>query len=198
MALPMWLGGVLSGGFSIVKEWVSSWQQRKVMQAQHKVKMAEIKIVGRENRAMLDKEHEMAWDTTMAAGSMSSWKDEWFTIILSIPLVGSFIPAMAPYILKGFETLAECPDWYKAAVGVAIGAAFGMRKYADWTMGKFGGTNGNKVGNPGPAPTSKPHRTFRLTRKGVIDAIKETAEEIKEDIKEEFDTEVDVPVTDAD
>ncbi len=193
MALPVWLSGIFSGGMSIVGSWVKGWQERKIMAAQHKVKMAEIKIVGRENRAMMDKEHEVQWDTTMAAGSMSSWKDEWFTIILSIPLIGAFIPKIAPYILEGFEVLEACPAWYKAAVGVAIGAAFGMRKYADWTMNNFTKEKMkqqlNGGGPIGPAPT-KLHKSFKLTRKGVMDAIKKEASDIAEDIKEEFSTDV--------
>lgn len=192
MALPIWLGGVLSGGFSIVKEWVSSWQQRKVMQAQHKVKMTEIKIVGKENRAMMDKEHEIGWDNRMATGSMTSWKDEWFTIILSIPLIGAFIPKAAPYILAGFEVLAACPDWYKGALGVAIGAAFGMRQYANWTMNRLSkkAMIKNLGVEEGPAP-KKEHKTFRLTRKSVMDAIKKEAKEIADDVKEEFSTDID-------
>jgi hypothetical protein len=198
MALPVWLGGILSGGFSIVKEWVSSWQQRKVMQAQHKVKMAEIKIVGKENRALMDKEHEIGWDNRMATGSMTSWKDEWFTIILSIPLIGAFIPKLAPYILSGFEVLAECPDWYKGALGVAIGAAFGMRQYANWTMNRLSKQAMIKnLGVGGPAPEKK-HKTLKLTRRSVMDAIKREAKEIAEDVKEEFSTDVEIPPTDAD
>lgn len=197
MALPMWLGGILSGGMSIVKEWVSGWQQRKVMQAQHKVKMAEIKIVGTENRATMDKEHEIGWDNAMATGSMTSWKDEWFTIILSIPLIGAFIPKLAPYILSGFEVLALCPDWYKAALGVAIGAAFGMRQYANWTMNNITKKSMKQTlgieGPIGPAPSGKLHKSFKLTRKGIMDVIKEEAKDIADDIKEEFSTEVEVP-----
>jgi hypothetical protein len=192
MALPVWLSGIFSGGMSIVSEWVKGWQSRKIMQAQHKVKMAEIKIVGKENRAMMDKEHEIGWDNRMATGSMTSWKDEWFTIILSIPLVGAFIPGMDVYILEGFEVLAKCPDWYKGAVGVAIGAAFGMRQYANWTMSRLSKQAMVKnLGLEGPAPKGKIHKSFKLTRKGVMDAIKKEASDIADDIKEEFNTDVD-------
>jgi hypothetical protein len=194
MALPLWLSGIFSGGMSIVGSWVKGWQQRKIMSVQHKVKMAEIKIVGKENRAMMDKQHEIGWDNRMATGSMTSWKDEWFTIILSIPLIGAFIPKLAPYILSGFEVLAACPDWYKGALGVAIGAAFGMRQYANWTMNNLSKkAMVQNLGIEGPAPTSKIHKSFSLTRKGVMDAIKKEAKDIAEDIKEEFSTDVEVP-----
>lgn len=175
MALPMWLTGIFSGGMSIVSEWVKGWQQRKIMKAQHKVKMEEIKITGAENRAMMDKEQEVAWDQHMSAGSMTSWKDEFWTIVLAIPMIGCFIPKLAPHILNGFEVLQQTPDWYKAAVGLAIGAAFGYRKFADYQMKRY--TNGGPIG-----PAQSPHKSFKLTRKSLVDAIKEEAEEIKEDI----------------
>jgi hypothetical protein len=156
--------------------------------------MAEIKIVGKENRATMDKEHEIGWDNRMATGSMTSWKDEWFTIILSIPLIGAFIPKLAPYILSGFEVLAACPDWYKGALGVAIGAAFGMRQYANWTMNGLSKKamikNLGIEGPIGPAPSENINKTSKLTRKSILDAIKEEAKDIAEDIKEEFNTDV--------
>jgi hypothetical protein len=196
MALPTWLGGILSGGFSIISEWAKGWQERKVMQAQHKVKMAEIKIIGAENRAMLDKTQEVNWDQAMSQGSMTSWKDEYWTIILSIPMVGCFIPKVAPYILEGFKVLQQTPDWYKAAVGLAIGAAFGYRKFADWNMKKYlkQGANG---GSEGPAPKPE-HKSFKLSRKSIMDAIKDEAKEIAKDVKDEFSTDVEIPPTDAD
>lgn len=179
MALPMWLGGILSGGMSIIKEWVGSWAERKKMNAQHKIRMEALKHEGREARAMMDKEQEVVWDQAMSQGSMTSWKDEYWTIILSIPMIGCFIPKVAPYILEGFKVLEQTPDWYKAAVGLAIAAAFGYRKFADWQMKKIT-ANGNGSGPIGPAPS--PHKSFKLTRKSIVDAIKDEAKEIKEDI----------------
>jgi len=143
MALPVWLSGLFSGGMTIIGEWVKGWQQRKLIGIQHKVKVAELKATGKETRLMMQTEGEMEWNKFMAQGSMSSWKDEYWTIILSIPMIGCFIPKLAPHILRGFEVLATTPDWYKAAVGVAIAASFGYRKFADWNMKRFVKTNGN-------------------------------------------------------
>ena len=41
------------------------------------------------------------WETQQAAASQSSWKDEWFAIILSLPLIGAFVPSMVPYVEQG-------------------------------------------------------------------------------------------------
>lgn len=184
MALPTWLAGIFSGGMNIVGEWVKGWQERKVMKLQHKTTMERIKIEGTETRALMDKEQEVAWDKHMSAGSMTSWKDEFWTIVLAIPMIGCFIPKLAPHIMKGFEVLQQTPDWYKAAVGLAIGAAFGYRKFADWNMRKFTNRQIEYTNGDGPAPT--PHKSFRLTRKSFVDGLKDAAKEAAEEIKEEL------------
>lgn len=60
----------------------------------------------------------------------SGWKDEWLTIILSIPLVLVFFHPAVPTILQGFQTLEQTPLWYRSAVGVMIASAFGYQKIA--------------------------------------------------------------------
>lgn len=71
---------------------------------------------------------EQAWN--LAQIKNSSWKDEWFTLILSMPLVGAFIPPAVPYIMAGFDVLEKMPDYYKVWVGTAIAAAFGFQQVA--------------------------------------------------------------------
>ncbi|MBW2599922.1 MAG: hypothetical protein JRC60_07600 [Deltaproteobacteria bacterium] len=65
-------------------------------------------------------------------------KDEWFTIILSIPAIMCFIPGLATYVERGFEALSGCPDWYKWAFMVAVASSFGYRKIADFMALKKG------------------------------------------------------------
>lgn len=77
-------------------------------------------------------DHENKWEEIMASSSDTSWKDEYWTIILSIPLVMSFFPGLQPYVISGFEALAKTPEWYMWAVGSAIGASFGLRGFAKW------------------------------------------------------------------
>jgi hypothetical protein len=120
-----------------------------MIKIQHKVNMEGLKAKGRENRATMQTEGELDWNKSMARGSMTSWKDEYWTIILSIPLIGCFIPKVAPHILKGFEVLQTTPNWYKAAVGLAIAASFGYRKFADWNMRRV------MVNGGGPSPSKK-------------------------------------------
>lgn len=93
-----------------------------------KQKIAEAKTNAEIQRIATQQQADMQWDDRMAEGSMSSWKDEWWTILLSIPLIMCFIPVLAPYAKTGFETLStSVPEWYLYAVSVSVAAAFGVK-----------------------------------------------------------------------
>jgi hypothetical protein len=76
---------------------------------------------------------DIQWATTMAAASASSWKDEFWTIVLGIPAIMSFIPGLDVYVTHGFAALSSTPEWYQGLLLVAVGAAFGVQL---WKKGK--------------------------------------------------------------
>ena len=71
---------------------------------------------------------EVQWNIKSVENS--GWKDEWLTIILSIPLVLVFFPPLVPSVTAGFVALEGTPIWYRSAVGVMIASAFGYQKIA--------------------------------------------------------------------
>lgn len=76
---------------------------------------------------------EVAWN--IKAQNNSGWRDEWITIMLSAPLVLIFGPdAIQQQIADGFAELQLLPAWYKSAVGLMIGSAFGFQKYTNKVM----------------------------------------------------------------
>jgi len=95
--------------------------KREIKQAEHKAKISRLEKA---------QEADIEWDKIMAEGSKDSLKDEWWTGLLSIPLIMMFIPGLQQYAVDGFNNLQAAPDWYLYAVGIAIGAAFGFRKAA--------------------------------------------------------------------
>ena len=104
-----------------------SWLQGK---ADKNAAEAELKLTEAKAKAqiLLSKETSVAdWERIMAEGAKSSWKDEWFVIVLSIPLVLAFIPGTEGWVDKGFEQLSKAPDWYFYSLGIAISASFGVR-----------------------------------------------------------------------
>lgn len=73
---------------------------------------------------------DIAWENLSVENS--GWKDEWFTILLSIPMILCFIPGGAEYVKQGFNALSDAtPDWYQYAFLVAVASAFGFKKLTD-------------------------------------------------------------------
>ena len=69
---------------------------------------------------------EMEWNQAWAEGAQKSWKDEWLTILVSIPLILAFT-GYEDVVQRGFEALEEMPSYYKTAVGVVFAASFGVQ-----------------------------------------------------------------------
>lgn len=70
---------------------------------------------------------ELDWNQAMAEASASSWKDEWLTILVSIPLILAFT-GNEDVVMRGFAALETMPDFYKTAVGVVFAASFGVQQ----------------------------------------------------------------------
>jgi hypothetical protein len=57
----------------------------------------------------------------------NSFKDEWLTLLFSIPLILCFIPSAVPYVKEGFAVLEEMPDWYQYLLSLVVACSFGVR-----------------------------------------------------------------------
>ena len=110
-----------------IAEIAGTWMSGKVEQtkanAQTKVAKAQAEAVVMQKKAT----GEIDWDLEMAKGSANSWKDEWLTILFSIPLILAFVPGMEDVVANGFARLNEMPEWYQYSLGVIVAASFGVR-----------------------------------------------------------------------
>ena len=70
---------------------------------------------------------EIEWDVQAIKQAESSWKDEYLTILFSIPLLLCFLPFTVEYVERGFAALSQTPDWYKYTLGVIVSASFGIK-----------------------------------------------------------------------
>ena len=103
--------------------WLNGKVEEKKAQAQTKVAKAQAEAIVMQKKAT----GEIDWDLEMAKGSASSWKDEWLTILFSIPLILAFVPGMEDVVANGFARLNEMPEWYQYSLGVIVAASFGVR-----------------------------------------------------------------------
>ena len=70
---------------------------------------------------------DMTVKTAQVNASTSSWKDEWLTILFSIPMIMAFIPGGIEVVERGFAALETMPEWYQYTVSVIVAASFGVR-----------------------------------------------------------------------
>lgn len=102
---------------------------------------ANLKLVEAEAKATIMKSaatSEAEWEKLMAQGSQNSWKDEWLTILFSIPLILSFLPFewAKQAVTDGFAALETMPSWYSYTLGVIVAASFGVRSATKFFGGK--------------------------------------------------------------
>lgn len=73
------------------------------------------------------------WESKMVDASATSWKDEFWTIILAIPIfmVGYAIIAndmtVVERVQQAFSTLNDLPEWYQYLLFIAISSSFGIK-----------------------------------------------------------------------
>ena len=115
----------------------STWVQGKVEQraAETKAKVAKAEA---EAQIMLSAAtSEAEWEKIMAKGSQESWKDEWLTILFSVPLILSFCGDWGRTVTEqGFMALEAMPSWYQYTLGVIVSASFGVRSATKFFGGK--------------------------------------------------------------
>ena len=89
-------------------------------QAKHQAKMSVI-------------QNDANWEAKMADASSHSWKDEFWTIILALPIfmVGYAIISGDMSIVdrtkQAFQTLNELPEYYQYLLFIAISSSFGIK-----------------------------------------------------------------------
>jgi len=78
-------------------------------------------------------QNDADWEAKMAEASASSWKDEFWTLVLSVPIfmVGYAIVVgdmtVIERVKEAFEALARLPEWYQYLLFIAISASFGIK-----------------------------------------------------------------------
>jgi hypothetical protein len=99
--------------------------QLEKTKANNEVKVATAKA----KAAVLERQAtgEIEWDVEAIKSSAHSWKDEWLTVLFSIPLILAFIPGMDTVVQNGFDQLNRMPEWYQYSLGVIVAASFGIR-----------------------------------------------------------------------
>ena len=121
------IGALIGPIAGLASSWLQGKADKNAAEAQLKLTeaQAKAKILMSEKTSVAD------WERIMAEGSKTSWKDEWLTLLFSVPLVLSFCGEWGrDAVSQGWAALEAMPDWYQYTLGVIVAASFGVRSAA--------------------------------------------------------------------
>jgi len=113
----MW-AALISPVAELIKVWLGNVKNKA--EAKHEAQMKLIQTTA-------------SWEQLMAEQAKTSWKDEWFTLLLSAPVVTlmygvTFDNSDVVYrVGLAFNQLDKLPEWYQYLLFVAVTASFGIR-----------------------------------------------------------------------
>ena len=128
--------GLVKGLISPVTNYFMANQKRKAVKLEGDILIAAAKTKSIVKRLETGQQADIAWEQLSL--DKSGWRDDYFTIILSVPAVLCFVPGMVMYVRDGFDALGGMPGWYQWMLSIAVGSAFGYRKIADFMSLKKG------------------------------------------------------------
>jgi len=109
---------------NLASTWLEGKVETKKAEAGAKVAKAKAEAVIMQKKAT----GEIDWDLKMADASANSWKDEWLTILFSVPLILAFCGDWGRQIVEdGFVALQAMPEYYRYTLGIIVSASFGTR-----------------------------------------------------------------------
>ena len=115
----------------------SSWMDKKKAEQEGKSAVAKAKAEA-EAKVMVSSATSAAeWEKLMAKGSTQSLKDEWLTLLFSIPLILAFCGDWGRQIVAdGFTALEAMPEYYQYTLGIIVSSSFAVRSATKFFGGK--------------------------------------------------------------
>lgn len=107
------------------KTWIQGKQKRSQAKAEAE---AQVMVNSASSRA--------DWEKLQAQASAGSWKDEYWTVVLSVPAILCFFPEGVDAAKAGFAALDTMPEYYRYFLGLAISASFGIKGFKQWKAGR--------------------------------------------------------------
>ena len=115
---------------SIASSWLECRNEKIKANTRVKIAMAEAEATVMQKKAT----GEIDWDVAQAKASETSWKDEWLTVVFTLPLI-LLLFGEEERVNNFFLALSNCPEWYQYLLGTIVAASFGFRGAARF-MGK--------------------------------------------------------------
>lgn len=139
--MPVWLTGVITGGFSFLSDWWKGKQEQAKQELSIKQETVRVgnEIKLKQITAQLDEDGERVRQMS------TSYKDEWFMFLFSIPLVNMFISPfvdlmymteykdnmLADAAAEALQNLDSAPSWYIVIILTMVFLSWGYRRGLD-------------------------------------------------------------------
>lgn len=140
--MPTWITGILTGGFSFLSEWWKGKQE----QAKQELAIKQARAHTENQIKLKQVTGEIENDAISLRQMSKSYKDEWFMILFSLPLVAMFLSPFLDLIfleegyqdgmlgraaMEALKNLDAAPDWYIYIITVMVMVSYSYRKGID-------------------------------------------------------------------
>lgn len=130
--------GTLAPAASWVGERLSKWQNDKDRLAAAKLEAETARYNAERDLAAWKAKSDVEWDLEWAKQAGTSWRDEYLTVLFTLPLILLFLPWTREFALEGFNALKvfhpDAPTWFMAGNATVVAAAFGIKQAMNFML----------------------------------------------------------------
>ena len=112
---------------AVVKEMGGKFLELKRVEADGRILVATAKAKAEATVLVTNAQSIADWERVQAENAASSWKDEFWTLLIALPITFVFWPTTREWVIEGFQALHSVPEWYMWAIAASISASFGIR-----------------------------------------------------------------------
>lgn len=125
----MGIGSIFSALLGLGGQWLESKQKVSALRIENELALEKAKVEAEIERLRSAQNHEQNWDQIVASQMDNSWKDEWITFLVSVPMIMMFWSDEArERVRQGFEAFQSAPDWFIYTWLTVVAASFGVRQ----------------------------------------------------------------------
>lgn len=127
-----WLKALIGPITDAFNGWRDRRHEIKILKHQRDMTriQAESDIIVAKAQAQIDREHatlEGALNWEIMSIKNSGWRDEYVTVLFTLPYIAVFLPWTQDYVKVGFDYVGATPFWYQMVLLAIIGSALGVR-----------------------------------------------------------------------
>lgn len=126
------IGSLITGVFGGVVDIFKGSQELKKVKEEGRISIERAKTEGQIAKMQAQHKAETDYDVEALRQQQYSWKDEWLTLVFTLPFICSFIPGIQEYVAQGWTYIPSVEQWYPILLVGIVASTFGLR----WLLNK--------------------------------------------------------------